>query len=362
MAKVPARIKAMFSSWRWRLMTLLAIVVAIGIASIFLGRRAAEPAALSQPSFGLDQLAGQTWYYNPAAERWVPIHLRNTTRGAEFSRAARDPALWRQLDRELRFDAVFLAGDPAGYRELLRHLRTSRDWALTNLDHVSFVFRRAPAIAWLPAQLPSLEEKFAAFPPHDRAIFQSRLANNLIEIDAATSARVCLDRALGLEDRSPEIWNELAILDAHLSHWTDALAHADRALALKRRYPPAQSVKAQALLGLGRAGEAFEISSELLRSNRDDPSLLYLHARIAHQARAYDAEIATLRHLIELAQRAQQPVGGYLIYLAQAYSAAGQTDLSLAEFTKVRAAAELTTEQRGYVETAIQRLTPRASR
>lgn len=361
MAKVPARIKALFSSWRWRL-ALLAIVVATGIAAIFWARRDVEPAALSQPLFGLGQFSGQTWYYNPAAERWVPISLKNATRAVDFRRAARDPVLWRQLDRELRFDAVFLAGDPAGYRELLRHLRTSRDWVLANLDHASFVFRRAPAVVWRPAQLALIEEKFASFSPHDRAIFESRLANNLIEIDAAASARVHLDRALALEDRSPEIWNELAILDSHLAHWTDALAHADRALALKRRYPPAQSVKAQALLGLGRASEAFEISSALLRSNRDDPSLLYLHARIAHQARAYDAEIATLRHLIELAERAQQPVAGYRIYLAQAYSAAGQTDLSLAEFTTVRDAADLTTEQRGYVETAIQRLTPRAAR
>ncbi|MDP9292006.1 MAG: hypothetical protein M3O82_06570, partial [Verrucomicrobiota bacterium] len=141
MAKVPARIKAMLASWRWRVIA-LAVFAALAVGFAAWPRRAPEPLALSTPAFVLDQIGVQTLFYNPAAAPSVPVRLKNTQRLAEFAPASRAPKLWRELDRQWRFDAVFLAGDPSQYRQLLQHLRTSRDWILSNLDHAGFLFRR----------------------------------------------------------------------------------------------------------------------------------------------------------------------------------------------------------------------------
>jgi tetratricopeptide (TPR) repeat protein len=277
-------------------------------------------------------------------------------RGKEFPPAGQNPKLFRQLDRVYYFDALLLAGDPAAFGPLLRHLRETKDWTLTYLDHTALGFRRAPAKDWTPADIRLLREKFAGRDTATRVLFLSGLASRLLAIDRTSDALDAIDEALKLDAKSPEALTQMAIYKMRFAMWTDALDAADDALAARKDYPPALAIRAQALYALRKSSDAYSASQKLLALAPEDPQTLFLHARIAHQAHAYDSEVTALRRLVELAEKANLSTSGYRIYLGQALAQRGDRDDALAEFQKAIDAGDLSDEQANFARETIRHI------
>jgi len=82
----------------------------------------------------------------------------------------------------------------------------------------------------------------------------------------------------------------------------------ERALAADSDFLPALATKTQLLYGMRRFSEAYEVSLKLIAKVPDDPNLLFYHAKIAHEAHAYKAEVAALEKLIAQADEVGRPI------------------------------------------------------
>nr|MDQ3624614.1 hypothetical protein [Verrucomicrobiota bacterium] len=287
---------------------------------------------ITTPVLALEGLSAKILYYNSAARPWL-LAMRGdlltpedredrSERVRDFAQAVQNPKLFHQLDRKYRFDTLLLVGDPSQYRPLLEQLLQARDWTLTYLDHTSLVFRRPADRPWEPKDLDAMRQRFPS--SDDRAIFLAQAATKLLALGKNTEAKAYLDQAAALNSEVPEIWAGKAMYHLHRAEWPQALGAVDRALALDPQFLPALASKAQILYSTRRFSEAYEVSKQLMEFRPDDPNLLFYHAKIAHEAKAYGTEIAALEKLIELAEREKRPSAGYRVYLGQAYAADGQ--------------------------------------
>jgi tetratricopeptide (TPR) repeat protein len=326
---------------------------------------------LSTPKLAFEALGHPSSFYftddaRPHLARDYPnlLHTedrdRRSQRTIEFGRAAKNPTLWRQLDRKWRFEAALLTGDPASYRELCAHLRASSDWVLSYLDHTSIIFRRAPAPPWKPESLKNLSERFAYYGAAERVTFLVGLAGRLMAVNQDDEAKRQLELALTLDDKSPAVLSQWAVYHMNRGAAQEALVCAEKATEADRDFASAWSVKAQAYMRLRNAPKAFEASSQLVRVNPKDPSTLLLHARIAHENHAYHTEIDALKLLIKDARHAGYPLAGYRTYLAQAYASSGAAREAVEEFQNVLKEPEASPEQRQFAQESIQRIRSRA--
>jgi tetratricopeptide (TPR) repeat protein len=348
-------------------LALAAILAAGALPSC--GGRSARTAESTVPPAILRDLESKSLYLNNAArEALLAIKPDLLTAGDKdvrservrmFARATQDPKLWRQLDRKNRFDAILLMGDPASYQPLLKHLLDTKDWKLTFLDQSILLFKRLPCAEWNENDLAAIENTLSKRPAPERVKMLVQLANKLVSVDRAAHAKPCLDEALALDDKSPEVWTALALYHAKFSQWDEALAKAERALSLDPDYQPAMAAKAQLLLGMNRCNEALPLSQKLVRLSPRDPATLYLHAKIAHGAHYYTEEIATLKTLVDLAGKAGQSAAGYRIYLGQAYASDSQAEPALEQFEKALADPEISAEQRSFIKEFIRRIKSR---
>jgi hypothetical protein len=350
--------------------TLLLIFVNLGIGGYFLLRRAPEARPeLATPVLAIETLKAKSLYFTQQARAFlvarVPGMLATddrdgqSGRSIEFVQAAQDPVLWRKLDRQYRFDTILLTGDPATYRPLLKHLLDTGDWTLTYLDHTSLIFQRPPATPWMPADLDALQKKFASYPVDDRVAFLVQLAGKLSAATQLTLAKHSLDEALLLNPKSPDTLTQLALYHAHFGQWKQALEKSDAALAASKNYQPALMTRAQALLVMRRFDEALKVSDHLMEVAPNDPEVLFLHARISHEAHAYSREIAALEVLIAQAEQQKHSVSGFRIYLGQAHAACGAALPALEQFQKALAAGDLSQEQKDFVNECIERIKSR---
>jgi Tfp pilus assembly protein PilF len=149
----------------------------------------------------------------------------------------------------------------------------------------------------------------------------AQTALRLLGIKQDESAKVLLDEAAGLDGREPHVANALATYYLDRGQWREANVQITRALAEDDQFLPALATKVQLLYGTKRFDEAYELSKQLIEKIPDDPNLLFYHSKIAHEAHAYQAEVATLGKLIEQADALGLPVGGYRLYQGQAYAA-----------------------------------------
>lgn len=354
------------------------VCLALGLALILWKWFYRDPAPtpvdplLHTPQLAIDRLEpAKSLYYDSAARpellRIAPELLASEDREAgsersrEFARAQDDPALWRKLDRQYRFDTVLLVGDPAGFRPLLDHLRASADWVLTYLDHTSLIYRRAPAEAWRSESLAAARAQFARSTVADRIEFLVQTGLRLQAVGARQLARELFEEALELDGKSAAAWTGLALTYVRETQWATALEKVDRALAANPDYEPALAVKAQTLFSMGKFNEAYPISRQLAQRKPRDPATLFLHAKIAHEANAFTAEARTLETLITLAQSAGKPVSGYQIYLGQAYGSAGKAGPAVAAFEAALASGEVTPEQEVFLRESIARIRSRAA-
>ena len=328
-------------------------------------RRETKNPLLIAPTFAAQELqkakrAGllKSLYWNNSARSWVqteqlvelaPDERAGTSpRMRAFFQAAQDPQVFRRLDREERFDTIWLLGDPSGFKPLVEHLRETKDFGLVWLDHTSLIFRRGEGARWDPGQLELLRDQFPS--RTDRAKFLADAATRLIAVHEMESAGRLLSEAEKLDQRVAAVWSGRATYELARGDLSAAGAAADRALSLDRSFLPAMACKTQVLFGTKQFTEAFRLSTELLARAPDDPGLLFYHAKLAHQAHAFEAEISTLRHLIKLAQAAGASVSGYRVYLGQAHAANGDADEALDQLSLALLDTELPREQRLFAD------------
>lgn len=325
---------------------------------------------ITTPVLALEGLAANSLYYNGVAREWLlrqrPDLLAAADRAGDeerlraFGQAVVNPKLFRQLDRQLRFDVLLLVGDPTQYRALLDHLMETKDFTLRYVDHTSFVFARGATEPWTPAALQSIRTRLTGAPRRDVATFLALTGAKLLAIRRATEGNALLDEAVALDPRIPEAWSGRALYHMERGEWAPALASADRALSLEKAHLGALSVKTQIFYATKRFNEAYALSQQLLARLPDDPNILFKHAQIAHEAHAYKAEIEVLRKLIALAEKNERPTTGYRLYLAQAYTSAGQAQPAIEAFRQVLTDPTLPADQREFASDSLQRIKSRS--
>ena len=344
-------------------------VLALGVKVWFFTER--DGPLIATPRLAIEALpAGGTLYYNGPARPWM-LSLRpelltaedrdeRSDRARALVQAVQNPKLFRQLDRQRRFDALLLTGDPSQYRPLLEHLLEARDFAPVYVDATSVIFRRDAARAWEVGDLAAVREKFAQAPVRERAKFLALTGGRLVALRRADEGRKLLDEALALNPKSREAWSGMALLHMNRGANKEAMEAAEKALAIDGKYLPALATRTQLLYASKYFSDAYELSTKLVKRVPDDPGILFYHAKIAHEAHAYRAEIAALVRLIAMAEAAERPVAGYRVYLGQAYASAGDAKPAVEAFAKALADPELPVDQREFAEDNLARIRKRA--
>jgi tetratricopeptide (TPR) repeat protein len=326
-----------------------------------------ENPLLATPTLALEGLQAKTLYFNGAARPWLlkqrpdllteEDHSDSSERTRSFAQAVLNPKLFRQLDRRYQhFDALLLTGDPSQYQPLLDHLLNTKDWTLRYVDSTSLVFRRDAGKKWTLPDLDPLRARFAGQPAGDRAIFLAQTGAKLVAVREMEAAKKLLDEALGLDGSLPDAWAGLSAYHTARGDWREALTEVDRALSLDGEFLPALSTKTLLLYGSKQYGAAYELSSKLVGKFPDDPNILFYHAKIAHEAHAYKAEIPVLLKLIELAGAENRPLSAYQIYLGQAYAKVGDASRSIDQFMLALDDPDLTDAERSQVMDNIMRI------
>lgn len=359
----------------------LIAIVGIGFAAWHWKRHVPASPELATPIMALahlPQLHGSALYFTPAALEFVKPHWAEWAMRApsidgtqqihspppeelanQFGACAQNPKAWHALDREWRFNAALLTGDPAGFRAVLDALHKSPDWTLTWLDHTSLIFQRGSTRPWAATDLDSLKAAFATHSSAERVEIRVQTAHRLTALGEIVTAQALLDEAIKIDPNSAPAWTELACTHAMLTQWDRALEASNRAIDSDKRYLPAIASKANALYALGKFNDALVLTRRLVLDTPDDGQILALHARVTHAAHAFQEEIEVLTRIIALSQSKTLPTGAWHIFLAQAYAEDGQGEPALQQFEAALKQPELTDQQRAFAQKGIDRLQSR---
>lgn len=309
-----------------------------------------------EPRAALAALQGPVTYGNGPALIWLdrdkstflpPKALPKGEWRPSFIQATQDARLFREMDREARFAEIWLLGEPSSYKPLLDHLLETKDFALSRVDHTGLIFRREGG-NWSESQL---AETLAAFTdPRERAYAQSMAATRLIAIHQAEPGRKLLEAAAAGAPEVPEVWSGWSRYYMAQSKWDRALEAADKALALDPDFQPGIACRAQTYFATRRFSEAWKDAERMIEANPNDPAILFYHAKLAHEARAFQAEIESLKKLVDLAELARANSSGYRVYLAQAYAAANDADNAMDQVTLALLDTSLPREQRQFAD------------
>jgi hypothetical protein len=343
------------------LLTALSIAILAG-GGVWLWRwqhRAWRPsnADVLAPRVALAAVQGPKTYGNAPARSWLekerptllpePAHDPRSTFSRGMTQAVQDPRLFRELDRQVRFDEVWLLGDVSSYKPLLDHLIETHDFTLTWIDHTGLLFRREGE-SWSQAKLEAMIRQFAD--RHERAYVQALCASKFVALHQGDAAAKLLQQAEAAATDVPEVWSGWSTYYMAQAKWDKALDAADRALALDRDSPPGIACRAQCLYATKRFSEAWHEAERLLAQRPDDPAMLFYHAKLAHEAHAYQSETESLRKLIALAEAAKANVSGYRVYLAQSYAAQSDADNAMDQVTLALLDTTLPREQRQFAD------------
>ena len=345
---------------------LVGIVVGLGF---WLGWFSRRNPLLDSPRLALEGVQAKSLYYNGRAKPWLlslrPDLLTPEDRDPESDRsralpqAVEDPKFFRELDRKYRFDALLLTGDPSEYKPLLDHLNDTKDWTLRYVDHTSMVFRRDSGHAWVLADFAPVRAHFAQSSKRDQAEMLAETAVKLFAAKQADAGKALLDEASHLAPNEPHGANAMATYHLGRGEWRQAMEQVERALSSDKDFLPALATKTQILYGMRRYSEAYALSSELIAKLPNDPNLLFYHAKIAHEAHAFQAEVDALGKLIHQANDEGRPIGGYQLYMGQAYTAMGDAPRAIEAFMLALDDPSLPSDQRDFARENITRIKKR---
>lgn len=348
--------------------TLLVVLVVAALA-FFRGRFSPRNPLLDSPRLAIESLNAKSLYFNGRAKPWLraqrPELLQPEDRDPEsersrsFPQAVENPKLFWKLDRKYRFDALLLVGDPSEYKPLLDELLATKVWTLRYVDHTSMIFRRDGGRVWQPEDLAKVREQFAKSSARDRAEVLAQTAVKLLAAKQVDAGKALLDEASGLASREPHVANALAVYYLGKGEWTQAAQQVERALSADHDFLPALATKTQLLYGMRRYSEAYDLSSQIVAKVPEDPNLLFYHAKIAHEAHAYQAEVAALGKLIQKAEAEGRPIAGYQIYLGQAFTAMGDGTRAINAFMLALDDADLPDDQKAFARENITRIKKR---
>ena len=286
------------------------------------------------PQLALESLQAKTLYFNGLAFPWLeklrPDLLSAQDRETEsgrarsFRQATQNPKLFRQLDRQSRFDTLLLLDDPSNYQRLLDHLLepeiAQRDFRLTYLDHWAMVFKRGVAREWELADAEPLKQKIAGLRAEDRAAFLAKAAARMLAVYKFEPAKKWLDEAIAADGDSIDALSGLAGYWVAQGKWPEAESYADKALEQNPEFAPALQAKVVALRATDQKIDAFRLSEKLNTLLPESPIRLWQHAQVAHEAGEYEKEITALKRLIILAETESRPTGEYQFHLGQAHA------------------------------------------
>jgi Tfp pilus assembly protein PilF len=349
---------------------LVLVILAVFFGKDLIGGR--RNPLLDTPELALAALQSKSLYYNGRARPWLlakrqdlltPEDLdANSERSRMFEQAVQLPKLFRQLDRrDPRFDALFFVGDPSEYKTLLDSLVETKDFTLRYVDHTGMIFRRKSdgGRPWELADFAAVRAHFANSRAKDQAEVLAQTAIKLLAVKQPEPAKALLDEAARIASREPHVANGLATYYIDKGQWREASEQVERALSADRDFLPALATKTQLLYGMRRYDEAYVLSTQLIEKMPDDPNLLFYHAKIAHEAHAYKTEVATLNKLIAQADAEGRPVGGYQIYLGQAYASMGDAQHAVDAFELVLDDPNLPDDQHAFARDNIVRIKKR---
>ncbi len=247
-------------------------------------------------------LVGKTLQNPPP---WLPSTDREAAspRVRAMAQAALDPKLFRQLDRQERFDALILAGDPVRYRPLQEHLLRTQDWTLEWVDPWCLLYRRGKVEPLTAEKTKELAARLVQGKGGARAQSLAAMAERLVGARRFEEALALLGQAREADAGEPAVWTAEGSYRLARGEWPQAVAMADKALSLDKDWAAAKAVKAQGLYFSKRYEEAYQLSRELLEGAPEDPVMLFAHAKIAHEVRSLQEEVEVLRKLIGFAER-----------------------------------------------------------
>ena len=292
------------------------------------------PAAVATPQIACAELQGRSIYFNGLALPWLEqlrpdlLHAEDRdaagSRRRAFIQAPQNPKLFRQLDRQYRFDTLFLIGDPSNYQRLLDHLLEpepdKRDFRLIYLDHWAYIFKRDASRTWQPEDAEKVRLKVGNVRARDEATFLAMAAGKMLAVRHVEAAKHWLDEAERLDSRSVDVLGGHAGYQIAIGRWTEAETYADKALAKRPDYIPGLAAKVVAMRATGHHIDAYRYSTKLNALLPEDPVRLWQHARLAHEAREIAVEIDALTRLIALAREEGRPSAEYEFFLGEAHA------------------------------------------
>lgn len=330
------------------------------------------------PSLVLKSLSAKSLFFSNEARPWLlklrPDLLQPEDQDVESarSRAVRqanvNPKLFRQMDRQVRFDTVLLLGDPSGFQRLLDHLtepeESKRDFQLVYLDHWSYVFKRGGAKPWTLADADELRQKMSSAGATDRAAFLAKTAAKMLAIRETATALKWLEEAISLDGESVDALAGMANFQITLGKWKEAEKYADRALEKDANFVPALAARVVVQRATKHFLDAFRTSKRLNELIPENPIRLWQHAETAREARLRAEQVKALERLIQLAEEEERSTGTYWFYLGDAHifiSSEDATHVPKANecFKKALADATLSKEHRKFAEERLQTIRER---
>lgn len=321
------------------------------------------------PSLVLQGLTSKVLFFSNEARPWV-LKLRpdllaeedrepDSNRSRAIRQANVNPKLFRQVDRQVRFDTVLLLGDPSGFQRLLDHFidpeETKRDFQLVYLDHWSYVFKRGEVKPWSVADAEALRSKMAGASASDRASFLAKTAAKMFAIREFGAAQTWMEEALALDGGSVDALAGMANFQVKFGKWKEAESFADRALEKDPNCVDAIAAKMMTQRATKHFLDAFRTSKRLNALIPEDPVRLFQHSELAREARLRAEQVTALERLIVLAKAEERPVGSYEFYLGDAHIFLASEDathvpLAAEHFRRALADPTLSPEHRRFAE------------
>lgn len=272
----------------------------------------------------------------------------------EIAKALTIPSSFHTLNREYRFDLVFLLPGPL-CAPLRDHLLESPVWVLSQVSPEGYLFRVAGGTPW---HAPDAAEAERLIPdPDARSLWMIASAENLLAIGHTEEASCLLDLASCSKRHEADRLAALASLEASCGHWNKAVDLAGQSLRSDRRNRTSTMIVIRALAETGHRDEALEKARSFVHASPDAESL-FLLARAANAAGDHAEEISALRRLVATAKKEKQPAGASLLYLGQALARDGQRGEALRILEEAENAPELTGEQKQLIRELRDHLAP----